>query len=278
MGTGVDDAAWVADASSLPDARRLIEVTAPDGRAVLVLDTFVTWRAPAQLGEDQRDVARRELQYALDSFLVRRRDLPVFIAWGPKRRFWGGGMSSRDPLYRVHLGEFHWAPAYRYDMKDDRRAWARVGGSPASVMVTTEGYLHESGNFDCSIDESISLHLPSRWLAEAMKLRWNGHDGRWYTPDGIFAMEDPTAREAGPAALVARRDILVKFLRESDLTIIWTIGGERRAVYPIGEMQGRPIDLTGFYWLDTDDVIQGSVRTVNSASKTRTRPRQKTPT
>ena len=262
-GTGVDDATWLADTDSLPDARPLLEIRMPDGTSGLVLDTFVTWRAPTPV-EDTRGIARREVQYAIDSFIVRSRDLAAIVAWGIKQKFWGRSMPKNEQLYRVHLGEFHWAPAYRYETRQDpRHGWTK-NGLPVSVIATTEGYLHESGNFDCSIDDGVSLHLPSRWLVEKMALRWNGEDGRWFTTDGKLAMEDPTAREVGPSAFVASRDPLVRFLDDNDLAIVWALGGERRAVYPIGELHGAPIDLTGFFWLTSDGEIKGSVRALST--------------
>lgn len=179
-------------------------------------------------------------------------------------------MASDSGLYRVYLGEFHWAPAYRYEMRNERRrGWIRGEHPrlPGSVLPTAESYLRENGTFDCSIDDSVSLKLPSRWLAEEMGVAWNGADGRWFTGVGQLAFEDPTAREVGPSALIVDRAILTRFLRETGHTVVWTLGGERRVLYPTGESHGiRPLDVTGFYWFD-GTTVHGAVRAADRSDR-----------
>jgi hypothetical protein len=260
-----DDRAWIGRVDDLPDAQQLIEVLAPDGGRALVLDTFVEWQSPTPPGVDGSDVPRREIVYAINSCIIRTSDLPGFISWGNRHNFWGNWLES-EQLYRVYLGEFHWAPAYRYEMRHERRrGWTRGNGAlPGSVLPTSELYVREHGTFDCSIDNSVILRLPSRWLAEEMGVRSNGVDGCWFMPNGSRAFEDPTARETGASALVADREILSRFLLKTGHTTIWAVGGERRILYPMGDSNPlQSVEVTGFYWFDGKRV-SGSIRAVHT--------------
>jgi hypothetical protein len=102
----------------------------------------------------------------------------------------------------IFLGEFVWSPAYIAHDTPYRGhdAWTR-GHQPQrlikEVCVTAEGYLKERV-YDCSVEDSIQIQLPSKILAEGMSLRWSGDDGAFCDSGGREIALDPAAREVGP--------------------------------------------------------------------------------
>ena len=68
-----------------------------------------------------------------------------------------------------------------------------------------------------------------------------------------LAAFDPTAHEDGPTALLARDDLLRRYLNESDMALCWTVLGEKRV---IGREANRhyqgALHISGAYTLGDD--------------------------
>ena len=264
----LQEAAWIRDKEAIPAAEPLIEVTDPaDGSEWFVLEGLFRWEQPIPAQEERSDAQRREICYLLKSYLVRSADMHELFRWTRKQNFQGRWMPESRDLYRVFLGEYHRAPAYRYhedpyySAPEWTRDWSRR--LPKSVCVTAERYLHEDGGFDCSINKTISIHLPSRPLAEEMGLRWNGVEGCFFDERGELVARDPSVREAGPSALLVRKDSLLRFLREHNYDLLWTVLGEKQIIggnVSADNWQGR-LEINGAFRLWRDGLV-GALRSV----------------
>lgn len=91
-------------------------------------------------------------------------------------------------------------------------------------------YLREARGFDCSIDETYTLHLPTSELVTGLGLRWSGNGADYLDGAGQLAAFDPTAHAEGPSALLIRDDLLREFLAREGLTICWAVRGEKRVL------------------------------------------------
>jgi hypothetical protein len=140
---------------------------------------------------------------------------------------------SHEITNKVFLGEFFWAPAFAYHDTPNYRhdGWTRGDDNriPKKVLVTTEKYAKEYNGYDCSIDQSIRLYLPAKWLVDHMNLRSNGIEGYFFDDKGNLVAFDPSVRNAGPGALLINREALLKFLNENGYEILWTLLGEKMA-------------------------------------------------
>ena len=93
-------------------------------------------------------------------------------------------------------------------------------------------YLREASGFDCSIDESYTLRLPTSELVAGLRLGWSGNGADYLDAAGQLAAFDPTAHTNGPNALLLREDLLKEFLTGQGLTICWAVRGEKRVLGP----------------------------------------------
>lgn len=111
--------------------------------------------------------------------------------------------------------------------------------------------MNETGTFDCSLDETVIITLPCKFLAEGMKLRWNGVEGHFFDKQGDLIAFDPSVRSPGPGAFLMRRESLIEFLNANDLQIIWTLLGEKEWIS--GAMTQRTykgrLEISGAYRL-----------------------------
>jgi hypothetical protein len=159
------------------------------------------------------------------------------------------------------MGEFYWSPAYKaIDNADNGHpGWSRKGerGLPAALAQTTEQYLGERG-YDCSVEESVSLCIPSKILSEGMRLNWSGLDGVFNDIKGLRAAYDPSVSSAGPHALIVRRDLLEQFLTDQALSLVWTVlGGKHYLQRDHDEWKGE-VQVSGAYRL-TPNGVEGKV-------------------
>ncbi|HXH93704.1 MAG TPA: AVAST type 2 anti-phage system protein Avs2, partial [Thermoanaerobaculia bacterium] len=261
------DAAWVAESSDLPPVEPLIAAQRPDGREFLVLETYREWTEPAPPGVERYDIERREIWYMVKSYVVRREHADAFYQWGSQQNFYGRWMPESHEMTRVYFGELFWAPAFHYHSTrhTGRRAW--VGGDeedsrlPAPVLVSTDAYMCEHSTFDCSLDETVNIHLPAAELVEWMGLTWRGREGYFVDQHDAEVAFDPSVFEAGPGAVVVDRARLSAMLEKQGLAMIWTVLGEKRVLAPLGEHRTAPYIISGCYRL-RDGQLEGAVRIV----------------
>jgi hypothetical protein len=259
------DAAWVAEESDLPAIEPLIGVRGPDGRDFLVLETYREWTEPPPPGVERWDVEQREIWYMVKGYLVRREDADTLFAWATRQNFFGRWMPESHEMTRVYFGELFWAPAFHYHSTrhTGRPAWVGADDDdsplPAPILVATDGYMCEQSTFDCSLDETVNIHLPSAELVDWMGLTWRGKDGYFVDNHGVEVAFDPSVFEAGPGAIVVDRTRFAAMLEKQGLAVMWTVLGEKRVLAPHGEHRTNPYIISGCYRLH-DGRIEGVVR------------------
>jgi hypothetical protein len=259
------DADWVAQGSDLPELPPLIGVRLPTGREFLVLDVYREWSEPAPPGIDRWDVDRREIWYKVNAYLVRREHADTFFNWGSRQNFFGGWMPESHEMTGVYFGELFWGPAFHYHSTrhTGRPAWFGADDEdsllPVPILVATDGWMCEHSTFDCSLDETVNIHLPAAELVEWMGLSWRGKEGYFVDQKGLEVAFDPSVFEPGPGATLVDRAALVRMLENQGLAIVWTVLGEKRVLAPYGGRRAKPRIISGCYRL-RDGAIEGAVR------------------
>jgi len=247
---------WVKSKDDLPKVEDLLVVTHPeDGSQWVNLQGFFHWQKKPPADREPTEVERRELWYMFWGYLIHEDDVEAFMGWAQKVDFWGRWMPEPPELHATEtfLGEYGWAPAFHYFQRlyNGNFGWSRPSqGCPVNVKVASVNYVAESGDFDCSVDESYTLRLPVVDILRALKLRWTGNGSDFVNAFGQRVAFDPTAHEAGPNALLVRLDELTRFLEQERLALCWTAIGEKRAVGPRSSADYRAsLRLTGAYRL-----------------------------
>jgi hypothetical protein len=132
---------------------------------------------------------------------------------------------------------------------------------PVPVILTTDAYMCEHNTFDCSLDETVNIHLPAAELVNWMNLTWRGKEGYFVDPKGNEVAFDPSVFEAGPGAVLVEKNRLCDMLELRGLAIVWTVLGEKRVISPHGEHRTAPQIISGFYRLGNHG-LEGGIHLV----------------
>jgi hypothetical protein len=229
-----EEMAWLRSKDDLPDVKNLIQVEDPQHRCWLALTGYYSWQQPISPGEERYEIKHRDLWYMLKCYLVKQEDCATVLQWASKQTWMNRWMPESHGSYDILLGEFFRSPAFEeHDCYYyGREGWTRGDHEviPRPVLVANDEYAWESGGYDCSLDESVFINIPCRFLTEGMELQWCGTEGSWYDQDGELVACDPAVRSEGPRVLLVRRDRLLDFLNSRGLTLFWTLLGERRTI------------------------------------------------
>jgi len=259
--------AWLKKTDHLPDILPLIETVNPsDNSSWLALEGFYAWGARASTDGLVDRYPKREIWYMLKSYLVKKDDISTLYNWAQKQNFRGHRLPESRDLYEVFLSEFYRSVAYDYHCTPyyGYSEWTKNnhGNSviPVDVLVTAERYLSESGTYDCSVEDTISILLPSKWLVENMGLRQNGIEGQLVDNLNELTTFDPSVFEEGPGVLLIKREKLFRFLEENGYSILWLVLGEKRVLHggPSEDYTGM-LEINGAYKLE-DGSITGEYR------------------
>ena len=207
----------------------------PEGESSwIALDGFYQWEQPTPPGVKRLSLRRRSLYYMLSSYIVRRKDLPMLQQWAAEQHWFGRWMPESHESHEVFLGEFFWAPAFssRFHPYYGRKDWTTGGRAniPVDVLVATDAYSWESGGFDCSLDDTVYIRLPSRFLARGLNTSRMSVEGQWIDASREVVAVDPSTANTGPSVLLVRKNALLSFLADQELSILWTVLGEKRAL------------------------------------------------
>lgn len=228
--TPADAIAWLHSGEDILDGIDNVSVTSPDdGREWLVLAGFESWRAPASK-------FRTEAWRRIGCVVVRSADRDRALAIMARTHLTADHdlPSAEGAGYRVHLGEFPWRTLTE-DHDDWIPDWRPYGSNHAprtkvAARPTVAEYVAEANAYDGSISENINLHLPARWLMEALDLRLT--DGRsilYQDASRIVRFWDPSVSEAGRSAALVDRRAFLDLLKRDDLVAIWAVAGEKNA-------------------------------------------------
>jgi len=262
----LDDLAWLRSSEGLPNVKPLIEVADPDNDSKwLVLEAFYRWEQPTPPEVERLEIPRRDIRYMLKSYIVKKSNMNELYEWAKKQDFFDNRMPESRTLHTVFLGEFFWSPAYAHHCSPyyGYEEWTRGDDLfiPKEVLVPAERYLWEYGSYDCSIDNTVTICLPTKWLAEFLRIHWSGVEGEFLDSEGNLIVFDPSVRTVDPRALLLNRDAL-KVLNEKGYDILWIIIGEKGIVggrmIP-GEWKGR-LELSGTYRI-RDNRVEGITNT-----------------
>ncbi len=231
--TEPDEVQWRKRIDLLPTITPLPVVTDPHtGREWLVLECFYDWEEPTPPEKDRFNISRRNIWYMLKSYLVKAEDEARFYDWANEQHFMGSRMPESSEQTSICLGEFFWAPAFKYfdDSYYSRDGWTRGHADPplpCDVLVTTDQYMQERSGYDCSIDETISMYLPAKWITNNMQLSWRGVDGCFFNAAGDLVTQDPSIRNPGPRAFLMDKECMSAFLETKGYRLVWTLLGEK---------------------------------------------------
>ncbi|HMN14000.1 MAG TPA: hypothetical protein PKD55_16920 [Bellilinea sp.] len=254
---------WLRDAEGLPKPEELIPVKNPsDNSDWFVMQSSYEWAQPLPRTEKLYESPTRRIWYHLQSYIVKKSDADEFFEWviGHSMKQW---MPESFPIHKVFLGEFFWSSAFEYHINPrvGSSDWETLtmGNLEVPVVVTAAEYLWED-IYDCSIDDSIHIYTPSRWLADQMGLKWQGIDGQFHDSAHRLIALDPSIYEEGPQTLLFRKDAIFELLAKQEVEIFWIVLGQKDVMghNPLDGYPGQ-LRINGVYRLYNGE-ISGTLR------------------
>ena len=248
---------------------QLLRVTDPqDGSVWLNLRALRSWRDPSWTGSEAEPSARRQAWIHANAYLVDAERANEFYGWARHVNFMGRWMPEPWHENEIFVGEHGWSPAYldRQGIDGETVVHTRpeTPDCPTPVYLTASEYLNESGNYDCSLQDSHIFVVPERLLVEGMALRWGGGDTEFFDATGQLAAfaSDPSG---GATSLLVREDLIAQFLERERLALVWTVLGEKELIGGRGARRWTgSLQFTGAYRFDPaaneDHRIDGGLR------------------
>ncbi|OGU29812.1 MAG: hypothetical protein A2057_08195 [Ignavibacteria bacterium GWA2_35_9] len=250
---------WIKTSNDIPNGKNLIEVQRPDNSDWLLLEGFYRWEEPTPPDKDHSKIPKKELYFFVKSYFIHKTEKDKIFKWAKEQNWYGRWMPESHSQMEIFLGEFFSSKAYDFHNIPyyNHAGWTkpRINGE-FNFYVSTDQYLQETG-YDCSIDDSIKLYLPSELIVKEMKLHWKGNEGHYYDSTNNLVTFDPSIKEKGPSCLLINKNIFTDFLNNSDYEILWTVAGEKYilgSTYENDNYVGR-LQINGAYCLFKDELI-----------------------
>ncbi len=239
---------WVTDDSDIPAIEEglVVSRTSEAGVSWVNAFTFQLRSEPHPAGIDKYDVERRELWFRTIAFMVPAGKGDDFIEWVLSGAYWEEHWQFSVPgvggSYGFFLGEHGCSPAslqQAKEVEDDVKEWEHPHGSASAVArMIAVTHLTETGGYDCSIDSSREVYLPSQSIIDGCHLYWTGIGADYADEYGAIAAFDPAVHENGPNALLLRTDLLERYLSENNLELCWAVTSEKQTTGTVGQPHG----------------------------------------
>ena len=259
----------------MPKVEDLLVVTSPEDDSRWVnAQGFLMWEQQPPADRESTDVERREVWYKCTGYLLRTGDTEAFLQWAEGVDFMDCRIPETAGAHDMFLGEHAWAPAFHYFQQPYYGGDGRTQPThdcPVKVRTVTCEYLREKSGFDCSIDESYTLLLPSIDLVRGLGIRWSGRGADFIDGAGRVGAQDPTVHSEGPDAMLLREDLLRAFLAREKLTICWVVRGEKRVISPgVGTGPYHPrLRMSGAYTLSEGRAVGFIKRMIDDPNRER---------
>lgn len=250
------DISWASMIRDLPDPVSLIQKLDDDGIEWLALNNSSSWDEPKDIGKEKYEIKLKKHDVSLfaDAILVNQKDVESAIRSLEGRNLWEGVELSTDDWQYLVNREKYWSPAYQ-DVYRDSKGWSNtIKRLDVPFIYTCE---QACGHIEGDCSGTISRYsIPCRLLFEGMGMEYDSQDGQYVDKNGNLL-----AVAFGYDLLLAKKEPLLRFLEQNELSILWIVRGEKR-VYVSGGMGCLcEYDPCGVYYLDSNNIPGGVLNT-----------------
>ncbi len=248
-----DQKAYLWDKEGAPEFAKLLIANDPTkDKQWYVVRGF--WSQKQTKSEVDRKAPRLDCWFRINSVIVSENDFNKVKSDISKENLIDPHTVPVPRVSEAFLGEYPWHPVY-----DQLSNWQDTDSNfrgliSAEYLVPVSEYLWERGNFDHSIEETVSILLPAKELVNGIGMeRVPNEFGNWRVREEIV-FTDPSVEEYGPSYALMQTEVLNKWMAKNQLKILWLIGGEKQLfASDLGssEFFGRLV-YSGVYWMEDD--------------------------
>jgi len=233
LGEQLPDIEWVTVQADLPSLEDLLTIQKRDDQKWQLLVAYPTW---GRRDEDADwDTPYRQVWIHIESHLVPKDDIVTAYDCLHRRNFFGLWMPEGATWLHGFAGEYPWATPFNIESEEWHGRGGHVDGLPVHYKPSYNKLAVE-WEYDASLARQFQMLLPARLFFTPNDLWWNGKDG-YRVVNGRTVFRDPSITEVGPKALISDADDLLERLKKVDMSLIWTLLGEK---WILGGPVGKP--------------------------------------
>ncbi|MBP7845404.1 MAG: hypothetical protein KA116_11390 [Proteobacteria bacterium] len=219
---GGDLVAWLKDQSDLIELEDLVSIQDKLSNEWLLIEGHYNFEELTPPEKEKFDEKRKSIFYVINSYLFHIEDLSKVKKFLKETDFIGRWMPENRDTTNPHFGEFGWSDYYKQVVRsNDWQSEARI---PFKFIITNEGYLYESGTYDCSMDDSMDISIPNGTILQGMGLNYGKIDGHFVDNEGSIVAFDLSHE---PSGIVVQKERFSQFLTQNKLGIFWTVISEK---------------------------------------------------
>jgi len=227
---------WVKndDASKLADQFFITKDT--NNEEWIILNGSFTWKEPEKPGADRNlSSEKREVWIMTRAFITKEGDTQKILDWAKSKKNTWGWVPEPSSMTGIYLGEYPNSSAYIDSYGSEVSRWRNLKDDhkeeiDLEILPMCETYMNEATTFDCSVKDTVHIYLPSKEIIEELKLVSNGKPGEFVNQSGELVVQDPSILNGGENCLVIKKKELVKFLKNNNYSITWSVLGEKRVL------------------------------------------------
>lgn len=219
---------WLKSDADIIDGPGLLTVHNPKtGQDCLTLWGLASWSQKSRETEHRLHNIERDTWGRITCLVVRKTDEEQLLDDLKEKRLTDPHEFGRyEFLSTKYIGEYPWHPSFADYMDWEQPDTYRKYSVP--IRQTSAEYMCESGVYDHSITQNVTVRLPAPWMMEAMGLKLsNGRDLTHENADGHIHFFDPSITTPGPQAALVDKVALLAMLEREGLTAVWIIAGEK---------------------------------------------------
>jgi hypothetical protein len=249
---------WLEACEEFPDIPELFDLSVED-EDWLPLHGIYNW-----IQEEPNSDIEREFFCRIDSVLVENSSCEVLLdsltdTWVESDEIQSNLIMVPD-FIQVFLGEYPWHPSVQDRLEESGRS---IRGSSMDVKDTVVDLTWEA-EYDCSIQDSYGMYVPSPYLCQLLGLEWT-IDAKEFVQASSGSIRvadlsdvDGLLDRGDSLSMVAAEEGIVDALEEESLSLIWIVQGEKRV--RTGDFTGNEMGQTqtrAVYSLNEDGALVG---------------------
>lgn len=249
---------WLEACEEFPDIPELFDLSVED-EDWLPLHGIYNW-----IQEEPNSDIEREFFCRIDSVLVENSSCEVLLdsltdTWVESDEIQSNLIMVPD-FIQVFLGEYPWHPSVQDRLEESGRS---IRGSSMDVKDTVVDLTWEA-EYDCSIQDSYGMYVPSPYLCQLLGLEWTIDTKEFVqASSGSIRVADLSdvnglLDRGDSLSMVAAEEGIVDALEEESLSLIWIVQGEKRV--RTGDFTGNEMGQTqtrAVYSLNEDGELVG---------------------
>jgi len=261
-----NNVAWMKKTSDLPNAVTIISSKDNTKNEWLMLEGHPEWDEPKIEETEEYNPPHKRIWYQIRSYIIKNETKTKILNWAQKQNFWGRWMSEAGNLYQVFSREYYWSKAFQFFQKtyyggeiESEIYHRKTDKIIGKVFLPTSYHLWEE-EFDCSKEQPISFIKPSDFLFKGLKVKQGNSEGQFVSENNELVCFDPCIEHKSFSCLLVKKKPFIKFLKENNLSIFWTVIGEKQILGNDSSKEKYTYrEISGFYQLDDKNGINGKL-------------------